>query len=179
MVESVSSIFASSMSPKKTKIIIPNTNKEIRNEKVFVPLIPFISQHWNLSVSKAQEIVHYAFLYGKKYNVSPLFILSEIATESSFRETAYSDLAAVGIMQVYPKSHWGYVVKHHYTGNNYSLLFKTKDNIRFGAKILSTDLRRFGSMNLAAAHYFGICSFDKTYVTRIDSNYKLLESHYY
>ena len=160
----------------------PLTDKIRRNKKTTKPiltLIPFISKHWNLPYRKAQQIVNYAFLYGKKYGIDPLFILSEIATESSFRDTAYSNQSAVGIMQVYPKAHWNYVLKHHYTGKRYYQLFHLRENIRFGAYILATDLHAFGSMNAAAAHYFGICSFDKTYVRRIDNNYKLLYEHYY
>lgn len=171
--ESVSSIYSHQ---NKTITAAVQHNAAVKS---FVPLIPFISQHWNLSYGKAKQIVDYAFLYGKKYRIDPLFILSEIATESSFKNTAYSNLSAVGIMQVYPKAHWNYVLKHHYTGKRYYQLFHLRENIRFGAYILATDLHAFGSMNAAAAHYFGICSFDKTYVKRIDNNYKLLYRHYY
>ena len=175
--ESVNNVF---MNTQK-RITTIKTKRIHKNKKVvpFVPLIPFISEHWNLPFNKASEIVHYAFKYGRKYHVSPLYVLSEIATESSFRYSAFSNMAAVGIMQVYPKEHWNYVLKHGYVGQRYYRLFRLKDNIKFGTYILAKDLKVFGSMQSASAHYFGICSFDKTYVKRVMNNYKLMRQHYY
>jgi soluble lytic murein transglycosylase-like protein len=140
-------------------------------------LVKFIARHWGVSNYKAAIIVNAAFKYGAMDKVPPLLVLSEIATESSFQIKAYSYLSAVGIMQVYPKAHWGYVLKNGYTGKKYKELFNIVPNIKFGTYILSKYYHAYKTVNSAAAHYFGICSFDKTYVRRIDTNLNLLQQH--
>lgn len=172
--ESISDLYIKSATVNKPIAIVKSNISATPSHKNH--LVRFVAGHWRLPINKASIIVKAAFKYGKEYKVPPLFVLSEIATESSFRTKAYSDRSAVGIMQVYPKEHWAYVVKHGYIGNHYKQLFGVVPNIKFGTYILSRYYHVYGSVNKAAAHYFGICSFDKTYVRRIDTNLSLLES---
>ena len=177
--ESVSSLYTSNVVTKTqpTRIVPKGVEYTKSNNPYNRTLIDFVSSHWNIPASKAATVVKAAFKYGEYYKVPPLFILAEIATESSFRTKVFSDASAVGIMQVYPKEHWTYILKHHYTGNGYSRLFHTVPNIKFGAYILSRYYHVYGNVNQAAAHYFGICSFDKTYIQRVDTNMNSLEQH--
>ena len=175
--ESVSSLYTSNVVTKTQSTHTPAVQYTKSNSHYNKTLIDFVSTHWNISTTKAATVVEAAFKYGEYYKVPPLFILAEIATESSFRTKVFSDASAVGIMQVYPKEHWTYILKHHYTGSGYSRLFHTVPNIKFGAYILSHYYHIYGNVNQAAAHYFGICSFDKTYIRRVDTNMSTLEQH--
>jgi hypothetical protein len=175
--ESVAQLYTSTTYVGKPAVTVgPTPHHQIVQNTSDVRLVKFVASHWRLPVSKASRIVGAAFKYGKRYNVPPLFILSEIATESSFQTKAYSSVSAVGIMQVYPKEHWAYAVRHGYTGAGYKHLFRVVPNIKFGSYVLARYYHTYGTVNRAAAHYFGICSFDKIYVRRIDTNLSLLES---
>ncbi len=126
----------------------------------------FISANWKLPLAKATVITQNVLYFSKLRHLSPSLVFGVISTESSFDQYAYSNRGAVGLMQGYPTAHWKYVTQHNLIGANYKHLFNIADNIQFGTYVLQKYMKYKTSADVLS-HYFGICNFDSTYVTRV------------
>ena len=81
---------------------------------------------------------------GKYYGIDPKLLLAVIEVESGFNPNAVSPVGAVGLMQLMPD-----------TGSAMRAvnLFDPEENVIAGAKYLSIQLNKFGSLELALAAY--------------------------
>ena len=55
-----------------------------------------------LPVSEEKKVSNLIFNLGEKYKINPALILAVIRVESSFNNFSYSDVGAVGLMQIKP-----------------------------------------------------------------------------
>lgn len=81
---------------------------------------------------------------GRSYGIDPKLLLAVIEVESGFNPNAVSPVGAVGLMQLMPD-----------TGSAMGAvnLFDPEENVIAGAKYLSIQLNKFGSLELALAAY--------------------------
>jgi hypothetical protein len=80
---------------------------------------------------------------GYKHNIDPFFICSMIHHESNFNHKAKSNVGAMGLMQVMPKT-------AKYIGENANALYDPFDNIEAGTKYIKMLLIQFNFDHLAA-----------------------------
>jgi len=123
------------------------------------------SFHSGLPLAEEKNISDLIFNIGKKYAINPALILAVIRVESSFNNFSYSDMGAVGLMQVKPitglylikkykikSKEFNYNTKHiEYLPVNY--LYNPSLNIRIGARYLLSLLYEFKNLKLALFAY--------------------------
>ncbi len=123
------------------------------------------SFHSGLPAVEERKISDLIFNIGKKYAINPALILAVIRVESSFNNFSYSDMGAVGLMQVNPvtglylikkykikSKKFNYNTKYiEYLPVNY--LYNPSLNIRIGARYLLSLLYEFKNLKLALFAY--------------------------
>ena len=123
------------------------------------------SFHSGLPPAEEKNISDLIFNIGKKYTISPALILAVIRVESSFNNFSYSNMGAVGLMQVSPVT-GPYLIKKYkikskefnYNTNRIeylpvSYLYNPSLNIKLGARYLLSLLYEFKNLKLALFAY--------------------------
>lgn len=100
------------------------------------------------------EYEEYVIKYSKEYDIDPRYIFAVIRTESSFVETAESEVGARGLMQIMPDAFdW---IKFRLDDDRditFDSMFEPEYNIQYGTYMLSYLYDQFGSYELASAAY--------------------------
>lgn len=143
--------------------IIKNT---IRVDYEKTRILKIISSfHSGLPHAEAIKISNLIFNIGKEYEINPALILAVIRVESSFNNYSYSDVGAVGLMQVRPVTGLYLIKKYNIKSKKFnyntkyieylpaSYLYNPSLNIRIGARYLLSLLYEFKSLKLALFAY--------------------------
>lgn len=90
----------------------------------------------------------------KEFNVDPVLILSVIKEESRFKNTAISNVGAIGLMQLMPKTSKEIAQRLKVKNFSLEMLKNPEINIRFGAYYLQKLIAKYdGNLILALAAY--------------------------
>ncbi len=124
----------------------------IRDEKKAV--LSIITQHrYSLIDTRVEDLAEMIVKIAGKYELSPKFIASVIAVESSFDSYAVSNMDARGLMQITPDT-------AEYLNNRYRLvasgeinLFDKRLNIELGTLYIKELIERYGSVKKAMTAY--------------------------
>ncbi len=118
-----------------------------------------------LPVPEEKKVSDLIFNLGEKYKINPALILAVIRVESSFNNFSYSNMGAVGLMQIKPVTGL-YIIKKYrikskkfnyntryieYLPINY--LYNPSLNIKIGARYLLSLLYEFKNLKLALFAY--------------------------
>lgn len=118
-----------------------------------------------LPVPEEKKVSSLIFNLGEKYKINPALILAVIRVESSFNNFSYSNMGAVGLMQIKPITGL-YIIKKYrikskkfnyntryieYLPINY--LYNPSLNIKIGARYLLSLLYEFKNLKLALFAY--------------------------
>ena len=100
------------------------------------------------------EYEEYVIKYSNEYDIDPRYIFAVIRTESSFVETAESEVGARGLMQIMPDAFdW---IKFRLDDDRditFDNMYDPELNIQYGTYMLSYLYDQFGSYELASAAY--------------------------
>ncbi len=100
------------------------------------------------------EYEEYVIKYSKEYDIDPRYIFAVIRTESSFIETAESEVGARGLMQIMPDAFdWIKFRLNDDRDITFDDMFEPEYNIQYGTYMLSYLYDQFGSYELASAAY--------------------------
>jgi Soluble lytic murein transglycosylase and related regulatory proteins (some contain LysM/invasin domains) len=114
-----------------------------------------------LPLPEEKKVSDLIFNLGEKYKINPALILAVIRVESSFNNFSYSNMGAVGLMQIKPVTGL-YIIKKYrikskkfnyntryieYLPINY--LYNPSLNIKIGARYLLSLLYEFKNLKLA------------------------------
>lgn len=100
------------------------------------------------------EYKEYVLKYSKEYDIDARYIFAVIRTESSFVETAESEVGARGLMQIMPDAFdWIEFKLGDNRGLDFDDMFIPEYNIQYGAYMLSYLYDMFGSYELASGAY--------------------------
>lgn len=131
------------------------------------------SKNGSLSSGEMSDISRWIIYYSYQYNVDPFVMASLIDAESNFHQSSTSSAGAIGFGQLMPDTAIAIGVNP----------YDPKENIEGACSYLSTQIRNFGSTELALAaynagpnavrKYGGIPPYPETqnYVAKITSNY--------
>ncbi len=118
-----------------------------------------------LPLAEERKVAGLIFNTGEKYAISPALILAVIRVESSFNNFSYSDMGAVGLMQVKPVTGLYLIKKYKIKSKKFnyntryieylpvSYLYNPSLNIRLGARYLLSLLYEFKNLKLALFAY--------------------------
>ena len=100
------------------------------------------------------EYEEYVIKYAKEYEMDPRYIFAVIRTESSFIETAESEVGARGLMQIMPDAFdWIKFRLDDDRGLTFDDMYDPEYNIQYGTYYLSYLYDLFGSYELASGAY--------------------------
>ncbi len=124
----------------------------IREEKNAV--IAIISKHrYSLINMQIDDLANLIIKISGKYELSPRFIASVIAVESSFNSFAVSNMDARGLMQITPET-------AEYLNNKYKVapsgqvnLFDVRQNLELGTLYIRELIQRYSSVKKAMTAY--------------------------
>lgn len=123
------------------------------------------SFHSGLPAVEERKISNLIFNIGEKYAINPALILAVIRVESSFNNFSYSNMGAVGLMQVKPVTGLYLIKKYKIKSKKFnyntkyieylpvSYLYNPSLNIRIGARYLLSLLYEFRNLKLALFAY--------------------------
>lgn len=123
------------------------------------------SFHSGLPMAEEKKISDLIFNIGKKYTINPALILAVIRVESSFNNFSYSNMGAVGLMQVKPVTGLYLIKKYKIKSKKFnyntkyieylpvSYLYNPSLNIKIGARYLLSLLYEFKNLKLALFAY--------------------------
>jgi soluble lytic murein transglycosylase-like protein len=118
-----------------------------------------------LPVSEEKKVSNLIFNLGEKYKINPALILAVIRVESSFNNFSYSDVGAVGLMQIKPITGLYLIKKYGIKSKKYNYntkyieylpvnyLYNPSLNIKIGARYLLSLLYEFKNLKLALFAY--------------------------
>ncbi|MHB1679054.1 MAG: lytic transglycosylase domain-containing protein [bacterium] len=125
-----------------------------------------IINSYNSGLTKKTDIKlsNLIFNISNKYKMNPALILAVIRVESSFYNNSFSNMGAVGLMQVTPVTALYFIKKYNIktkiTGDLYDLNYLSANtllnpmlNVKLGALYLLSLIYRFGSLRLALLAY--------------------------
>lgn len=96
----------------------------------------------------------YVIKYSGEYGIDACYIFAVIRTESSFVETAESEVGARGLMQIMPDAFdWIQFKLDDDRGLSFDDMFDPEYNIQYGTYMLSYLYDMFGSFELASGAY--------------------------
>ncbi|SDA27299.1 soluble lytic murein transglycosylase [Ruminococcus sp. YE71] len=96
----------------------------------------------------------YVIKYSNEYDIDARYIFAVIRTESSFVETAESEVGARGLMQIMPDAFdWIQFRLDDDRGLTFDDMYTPEYNIQYGTYMLSYLYEKFGSYELASAAY--------------------------
>ncbi len=112
-----------------------------------------------------KKVADLIFNLGEKYKINPALILAVIRVESSFNNFSYSDMGAVGLMQIKPVTGLYLIKKYRIKSKKFNYntrfieylpanyLYNPSLNIKIGARYLLSLLYRFKNLKLALFAY--------------------------
>ena len=138
---------------------------------------------------EVQRLTDVIFDESKKYRYDPLFVLSIILTESSFRRGQTSSAGARGLMQVVPFVGEDLASRSGVDWKGKETLFEAETNIRLGTLHLFEQVLKFGDVKKALVAYNvgetrlrGLMRKEqpipKKYLNKVLENYKMLKEAY-
>jgi len=138
---------------------------------------------------EVQRLTDVIFDESKKYRYDPLFVLSIILTESSFRRGQTSSAGARGLMQVVPFVGEDLASRSGVDWKGKETLFEAETNIRLGTLHLFEQVLKFGDVKKALVAYNvgetrlrGLMREErpipKRYLNKVLENYKMLKEAY-
>ncbi len=131
-----------------------------------------IQSKYQISESKARNIVREAIRSATRHQLDPELILALIAVESTFKERAVSRVGARGLMQVMPRFHPDTIKE---IGGSHQL-FNPAKNIHAGATVLVTYLNAHsGNLRRALLKYNGSLGTRSSYADRVIQVYRDLQ----
>ena len=118
-----------------------------------------------LPVPEEKKVSGLIFNLGQKYKINPALILAVIRVESSFNNFSYSNVGAVGLMQIKPLTGLYLIKKYGIKSKKYNYntkyidylpvnyLYNPSLNIKIGARYLLSLLYEFKNLKLALFAY--------------------------
>ncbi len=118
-----------------------------------------------LPVPEEKKISSLIFNLGEKYNINPALILAVIRVESSFNNFSYSNMGAVGLMQIKPVTGLYLIKKYRIKSKKFnydakyighlpaSYLYNPSLNIKIGARYLLSLIYEFKNLKFALFAY--------------------------
>jgi soluble lytic murein transglycosylase-like protein len=118
-----------------------------------------------LPIPEEKKVSALIFNLGRKYKINPALILAVIRVESSFNNFSYSDMGAVGLMQIKPITGLYLIKKYSIKSKKFNYnthyieylpvnyLYNPSLNIRIGARYLLSLLYEFKDLKLALFAY--------------------------
>ncbi len=118
-----------------------------------------------LPVPEEKKVSDLIFNLGEKYKINPALILAVIRIESSFNNFSYSNMGAVGLMQIKPVTGLYLIKKYHIKSKKFNYntryieylpvdyLYNPSLNIKIGARYLLSLLYEFKNLELALFAY--------------------------
>lgn len=102
---------------------------------------------------EARQLTDVIYNEAQRYHYDPLFILSIIITESSFRRGQTSSAGARGLMQVVPFVGEDLAQREGVEWKGNETLFEPETNIRLGTKHLFEQILKFGDVKKGLVAY--------------------------
>jgi soluble lytic murein transglycosylase-like protein len=130
-----------------------------------------------LPVPEEKKVSGLIFNLGEKYKINPALILAVIRVESSFNNFSYSNMGAVGLMQIKPVTGLYLIKKYRIKSKKFNYntryieylpinyLYNPSLNIKIGARYLLSLLYEFKNLKLALFAY----NVGPTLVSRLES----------
>ncbi len=99
------------------------------------------------------EYEEYVEKYSEEFSVDPALVYAVIKTESNFNPRAYSEVGAVGIMQIIEDSFDWVAWRLDREDLTFTDMYTPEYSIMFGAFMLGNLYEKYGSVELTAAAY--------------------------
>ncbi|HEY5648878.1 MAG TPA: lytic transglycosylase domain-containing protein [Nitrospiria bacterium] len=107
----------------------------------------------NTPVLEQEKLAALIYRESQRNGYDPELILSVIMTESSFRQYAYSNKGAIGLMQLLPGTGQALAARNQIPLFETASLYEPHLNIKLGTEYLALLHKRFGDLSLALAAY--------------------------
>lgn len=143
----------------ETKIITPNIEMSEAAKSVLATTKNIIIRDGNLPPDVADRYTHMIFESADKHKIDPVLILSVMFVESRFKSDAVSSGNAIGLMQVI--HYW------HKEKTTQANLFRPKNNIDVGTKILAEYKKRSKSETETLLRYNGSLGKSNKYAIKV------------
>ena len=99
------------------------------------------------------EYEEYVEKYSEEFSVDPALVYAVIKTESNFNPRAYSEVGAVGLMQIIEDSFDRVAWRLDREDLTFTDMYTPEYSIMFGAFMLGNLYEKYGSVELTAAAY--------------------------
>jgi len=134
-----------------TKKVSLTVNIRVLHEYVAVPSENSLKEYDNAQLIKYKDMIEQ---YSAMYGLDPAFVTATIFVESSFIETAESDVGAIGLMQLMPSTGMWIAGKVGIEDYRIEMLTDPDVNIHLGCWYLSYLLDKFdGNLDTVTAAY--------------------------
>lgn len=126
----------------------------IEEQRMFYKIKSIITRYQKeMDTVALNQIPRLIYNESKKNGFDPLFLTALIATESSFDNSAKSNVGALGLMQIKPRTGWAMAREARIQWGGEPTLYQPDTNIALGAFYLSKMVKRFKDMELALEAY--------------------------
>lgn len=154
--EAVSELAAIVRKSSDTSEILNVFNKMQEAGEYRLPMILSIKISDKNSVRKIQyPLAHWEIVMeaAAKYNIDPFIVISLMREESRFDPEARSSVGAAGLMQLMPQTAYNVGNKLDMKITSLWQIYDVKTNITLGSYYISSLMKEFNSLHLAAAAY--------------------------